>query len=476
MTPKRAATPHRAGAIARTRPAGLEAFWRCWLLIFALLAVASAPAAAQAPAQTTPKGGIIVVDMSGAIGVAAIRQLSRALEKAQRDEAAAVVVRLDTPGGLVSATRDIIRSMVAAPVPVIVYVAPSGARAASAGTFIVYAAHIAAMAPGTNIGAATPVEIGGLPGTPRQRDQSKDEKEKTDGQTAAQRKAINDTVAMLRSLAQLRGRNVEWAEKAVREAATLTAEEAARENVIEAVAGDLGALLAQIDGRTVTVAGVERTLATRDAPQVVLAPDWRTRILGVISDPNLAFILLLVGVYGILFEFWNPGALVPGIVGGISLILALTALTTLPVQYGALALLLLGIGLMTAEAFSPGFGILGIGGVVAFLAGAIFLFDPGDADIDIAVSLPLVVGAAAASAILSIFVLSAVAAVRKRPPVIGAEQMIGSLAHVVDWSETSGHIRIHGEIWSARADRTLEPGATVRVASRDGLVLHVTAA
>jgi membrane-bound serine protease (ClpP class) len=434
--------------------------------LFLVLWLALGAAAGAAPAR--PAGDVLLVDIKGAIGVAAARQISRAVDQARQEQAQAIVLRLDTPGGLVTSTRDIIREMVASPVPVIVYVAPSGARAASAGTFIVYAAHVAAMAPGTNLGAATPIEIGGLPGVPRPDDAQKDK-----GQSTASRKATNDAVAMLRSLAQMRGRNAEWAEKAVRDAATLTADEARKENVIDIFAASLDDLLAQADGRKVAAGGSERVLATRGARAVSVDPDWRTRLLGVISDPNIAFILLLIGVYGILFEFWSPGTYLPGVVGAISLILAMIALSTLPVQYGALALLLLGIALMIGEAFTPGFGALGIGGLVAFLVGSFFLFEPGAADIDIAVSIPLILGAAATTAGLAFFVLGAAVTARHRPPAIGPDELVGREGKVIDWRETSGRIRIVGEVWAARSNGPLQPDDTVRVVARDGLTLVV---
>jgi membrane-bound serine protease (ClpP class) len=448
-------------AVARTTER--HAIFRLLLILLLLI---SATSASGAPARP---GSVLVVDLKGAIGVAAARQVSRAIDLARQEKAVAIVLRLDTPGGLVTSTRDIIREMVAAPVPIIVYVAPSGARAASAGTFIVYAGHVAAMAPGTNLGAATPIEFGGMPGMPR----PDDAKDKSGGQTTALRKATNDAVAMLRSLAQMRGRNAEWAEKAVRDAATLTAEEARRENVIDVFAGSLDDLLAQADGRKVTAGGVEHTLATKGATPVTVEPDWRTRLLGVISDPNIAFILLLLGVYGILFEFWSPGTYLPGVVGAVSLILALIALSTLPVQYGALALLLLGIALMIGEAFTPGIGALGIGGLVAFLVGSFFLFEPGAADIDISVSVPLIIGAAVTTAGLAFLVVGAAMQARHRPPAIGPEEMTGSVGRVIDWQGTSGHVRVMGEMWAAHSTHPLKPDETVRVIAREGLILTV---
>jgi membrane-bound serine protease (ClpP class) len=421
--------------------------------------------AAETRAQTGPR--VHVMDIKGAIGVATQRQLHLALEQSKTSGGAALIIRLDTPGGLVSATRDMIQEMVAAPVPIVVYVAPSGARAASAGTFIAYASHVAAMAPGTNIGAATPVSIGGLPGLPGT--QPKDKDGAKDAKNAGEQKAINDVVAMLRSLAQLRGRDVDFAEKAVREAATLTAEEALKQNVIEAVANDLDQLLTAIDGRKVKVGNEERALMTKGAATAVIEPDWRTRLLSVISDPNIAFILLLIGFYGLILEFWNPGTFVPGTIGGVSLILALIALSALPVHYGAFALLVLGIGLMIAEAFTPGIGILGAGGLVAFVVGAIFLFEGGGWDIDVAISLPVIAGAAIATAGIIFGIVGAAMRAYRQPKA----DMIGAEAEVIDWDREQGHVRVFGEIWIARGQRPLRPKDKVRIVARKGLTLTV---
>lgn len=456
--------------MARWWKVGTDRRWVPALLVWiGLLAPVSLPAAEGT-------GPILVTQVRGAIGVAATRLITDALTRARQENARSVVIQLDTPGGLVTATRDIIQQILASPVPVVVYVSPGGARAASAGTFIVYAAHVAAMAPGTNIGAATPVEMGGLPGLPQPAEPRRDEKDEAAPrtETAAQRKALNDTIAMLRSLAQLRGRSVEWAEKAVRDAATLTAEDALREGVIDVVARDLDDLLMKIDGRGVSINNVDRTIVTQGATRVIFEPDWRTRLLGVISDPNVAFILLMIGIYGILFEFWNPGGFVAGVIGAVCLLLGLTALATLPVQYAALGLVVLGIGLMIAEAFTPGLGILGIGGVIAFIAGSLFLFDPAGADIDISVSLPVIVAAAATTGGLALFVLGAALKARHRPAMTGAEGMIGSTGQVIEWHDLTGRVRVHGEVWNARAEQPLAPGNAVRVLQRDDLTLLVT--
>lgn len=436
---------------------------RSLVLALALLT----PLSASAPAA--PGDKVLVVQIDGAISVAARRHVDRAFEQARKEGATAILIQLDTPGGLVSATRDLIRDIVASPVPIIIYVAPSGARAASAGTFLVYASHLAAMAPGTNLGAATPVQMGGIPGLPQQ---PKDDKKPSEP-SAAEKKSINDVVALLRSLGQMRGRNLDFAEKAVREAATLTAKEAQKQGVVEILAGSVADLLAQADGRKVTVAGKEQTLSTRGAVVVNVERDWRTKLLAVIADPNIALILFLIGVYGLLFEFWSPGAVVPGVLGGICLILALIALSVLPVHYGALGLLLLGIALMIGEAFTPGIGILGIGGLVAFLVGAFFLFEPEGADFDLRVSLPVLIGTAITSAAFTFGIVGAAIRARQRPETIGPDDMIGAQCRVLDWQGDEGQVRLHGEIWRARGDADFKQGDTVRVRSREGLTLIV---
>ncbi|MDP2331182.1 MAG: nodulation protein NfeD, partial [Reyranella sp.] len=382
-------------------------------------------------------------------------------------------------GGLVSATRDIIQAILASPIPVAVYVAPAGARAASAGTYIAYAAHIAAMAPGTHLGAATPVQMGapGAPApapAPQRRDGDKPAEGEGGGQgSAMERKVMNDAVAYLRSLAQLRGRNAEWAEKAVRDAATLTAEEAVKEKVVDLLAGSVDDLLDRVDGRTVRTAEGERTLATRHARVIVVEPSWKAKLLTVVTDPNIAFILLMIGVYGIIFEFWSPGLAGPGIVGAICLIVGLMALSVMPLNFAGVALLVAGLAMLGIEAFTPGFGVLGLGGVAAFVFGGLFLFDPAGADIDFAVGWPVLLAAALTNALLIVGVLGMALRTRRRAVVTGSEQMIGLEGEVLDWHDGHGRIRVHGEIWSARAEDPVAPGTRVRVDHRDGLTLHV---
>ncbi len=415
---------------------------------------------------------VVLVELQGTIGVASTLHVCRAIENASRTGAHLVIIRMDTPGGLLTATREMISCILASARPIAVYVAPSGARAASAGTYIAQAAHIAAMAPSTHIGAATPVALG--PGGPRQPIDGTPEKDKgNQPRQGSEQKAVNDAVAYLKSLAELRGRNTAWAEKAVREAATLTASEAMRERVIDLVASDVADLLRQVDGRTVVIAGQPVIISTAGAEVTTVEPNWRLRLLAAISDPNIAFILLLVGFYGILFEFWSPGAIVPGVIGGVSLILALIALSVLPLSYGALGLLILGIALMTAEAFVAGFGILGIGGLVAFVFGAVFLFDQSGADFDLRLAWPVIVGAAVTAALLSMAVLVSALQSRRRKPVTGSEELIGMIGEVADWQGLTGSVHVHGEMWSARSIQVLPVGARVRIVAREGLTLIV---
>jgi membrane-bound serine protease (ClpP class) len=419
---------------------------------------------------------MVLIDLKGAIGFVAASYLDKALEQAARSGAPAVIVRIDTPGGLLTSTREMIQAILAARVPVIMYVAPNGSRAASAGTYLVYAAHIAGMAPSTHIGAATPISLTpGLPGSPppSKPPSSSEKEDQKDGLTASERKATNDAVAYIRALAEMRSRNADWAEKAVREAATLTAPAALEEGVIDLIANDIEELLAKIDGRTVKTTTGEVRLQTKGRGVIELKPDWKMRLLSVITDPNIAVILLMIGIYGILFEFWNPGALAPGVIGAISLILAFTALSVLPVNYAGLALLLLGIALMVAEAFSPGFGIAGLGGIAAFALGAVFLFDPDQSDIPIVVSWQVVAGLTVLSAAFFAGVLGFATRARNQPIRAGAEQMIGTNGQVVEWTGTTGRVRVQGELWNAQSSHTLTRGQTVCVVGRADLSLTV---
>ena len=452
------------------------------LLASALLALLSWVAADIASGQTSgaaPTPRALVVELKGVIGVGAAEFIARAIEKGRASDAPVVIIRVDTPGGLLSATRDIIGAILESPVPVAVHVAPGGARAASAGTYIVYAAHVAAMAPGTHIGAATPVSLGAPPGLPSDQRPSPAPSEKPDRSepaSAGERKAINDAIAYLRTLAQLRGRNADFAERAVRDAATMTATEAKEAGVVEILASTVEELLAAVDGRKVTVHGAERTLATKALRYETLSPDWRVRLIGIVTDPNVAYLLLILGFYGILFEIWNPGFVFPGVFGGIALLMALAALAVLPVNYAGLALIALGVALMVAEALTQGTIVLGIGGVAAFVIGSVFLFNPADVSFGFGVSWPVIAGATATTAAFMFAVLGLALRARKRPVVTGIEEMIGSLGRVIDWSGDAGRVHVHGETWTARLAVAQVPppaGTCVRVVALDGLTAVV---
>lgn len=418
---------------------------------------------------------VTVLEVHDAIGPASADYMIRGMAKAAQAGAPLVVIKLDTPGGLDTSMREIIQAILASRVPVAVYVSPEGARAASAGTYILYAAHVAAMAPATTLGAATPVAIG-MPGAERKppaddKGASKPASAPTVPADAMTAKQVHDASAFIRGLAQQRGRNAEWAERAVREAVSLTAREALRDKVIDIIAVDVPDLLAQAHGRTVRTQGADMKLATRGLPFIVVAPDWRQRLLSVIANPSLALILMMLGIYGLMFEFSSPGFGVAGTVGAICLLLALFALQLLPVNYAGLALILLGMGLLATEVVTPSFGVFGIGGIVAFIAGALLLFDsdiPG-----FGVPLPLIFGLAASSAAVVLLGGSMAMRARRRPVVSGQEQMIGMPGVVMSADATGTWAQVQGERWKVSSPDELSVGQHVRVVGIHGLTLDV---
>ena len=445
--------------------------------LIALLLAAMVGWAGSTEAQSGRTAHMLEID--GAIGPATSDYVSHSFADAAEDGARLIIIRMDTPGGLDTSMREIIRDILASPVPVVTWVAPSGARAASAGTYILYASHIAAMAPGTNMGAATPVQIGGGGGGPQpgsapgDGNETGNEAAPKDG-TAIERKAVNDAVAYIRSLAELRGRNADWAEQAVRTGASLSASAAVREDAADLLARDMDELLRGIEGRTVTVAGQPVTIDTQGIALVRVEPNWRTRVLSVITDPNVALILMLIGIYGLIFEFMNPGALYPGTIGAISLLLALYALAALPVSFAGIALILLGLALIAAEAFTPAFGVLGIAGTVALAFGATILIDT---DIpEFRIGWPVAAGIAVASLAIVLVIARFALRSRRARVVSGREEMIGAIGEVLDWKGGRGHVFVHGERWRAKGVDKLKRGDAVEVRGIDGLTLTIAPA
>ena len=507
------------------------------VVTFAGDAVPSAARAAASLAGSPPS--VTVLEVKGAIGPATSHYVVRGIEGAQKSGARLVILEMDTPGGLDGAMRDIIRSILASNVPVATYVSPPGARAASAGTYILYASHIAAMAPATNLGAATPVSIGGEPAPEPNPPQPANPTSKPDGakpeastpegskpessnsepsnsgsstsdsskpahskpavaaapqkntpdssnpatpqdksptgfpipSTAMERKVINDAVAYIRSLAELRGRNADWAEQAVRGAASLSATAALNQKVIDVVARDIPDLLAKVDGREVKIGEHTQKLATRDLPIQRVKPDWRTDLLAVITNPTIAYGLMLIGIYGLLFEGYNPGAVLPGVAGTIALLLALFAFQILSVNYAGLALVALGVGMIIAEFFFPTFGSLGLGGLIAFVVGSLILFDTDVPGMNIA--LPIIGAIATVGGLIIVGTVYIAARAVRRPVVTGVQGMVGDSVEVVESFKGRGRVRYRGELWNARSDAELSAGQTVRIVKVEGLTLWV---
>ena len=456
---------------------------------------------AEPPAEAEAERIAIVLDVEGPIGPATRDFVTRSLDKAANRGAALVVIRMDTPGGLDASTRDIIKAILASPVPVATFVAPSGARAASAGTYILYASHIAAMSPATNVGAATPVAIiGGTksPGEEPKDDEGADDQpaaeeneDATEGDDAAgkgkhkgkrdgkmpsgdamTKKTINDSVAYIRGLAEMRGRNADWAEDAVREAVSITSEEALQLGVIDLIANNLGDLLEKIDGRVVEVAGIESELKTQGLVVETMVPDWRSELLSVITSPTIAYLLLLIGVYGLILEGYNPGAILPGVVGAICLLTALYALQMLPVNYAGLGLIVLGIILMIAEVMSPSFGALGFGGIIAMVFGSIILIDtdvPG-----FVVSRPLIGSIAVVGSLGLMAIIWIAVRARQRPVVSGREELVGAAGVALESFDHEGHVFVHSERWNAMAEAPVRQDQAVVVTGVDGLKLKIS--
>ncbi len=470
--------------------------WALLLLAGSVLAFASL--AHRVLAQQPSSDTALVLTVEGAIGPATMDYVTRGIRRAESEGYGLVIIEMDTPGGLMDSMRDIIKAILASDVPVATYVSPQGARAASAGTYILYGSHIAAMAPATNLGSATPVQMGGLPGSPEPADdpnsgdpksgsgdesateapddapKTEDSDSKRRGGTAMERKVLEDAVSYIRGLAQRHGRNADWAEQAVREAVNLGADEALNRNVIDVVSPNIRDLLQQMDGRTVRMASGDRTLQTADLEIVRSGPDWRTRLLSVITDPNVAYFLMIIGFYGIIFELANPGAVVPGVIGAICLILALFAFQVLSVNYAGLALILLGLAFIVGEAFVPSFGILGVGGIVAFVTGSVILMDGSHRDI----SLPTIGGTAVVAAGFILWTVTRFIGLRRQHPVSGAEQITHEEGVALedfpgDQGHYRGHIRLSGERWNAVSDSPVHEGDRVRVTAIEGLTVTV---
>ncbi len=428
---------------------------------------------------------VVAIELEGGIGVATAEYVIKGIEYANEKNASLVLLRTDTPGGLVTATRDIIQAILVSDVPVVTYVAPAGSRADSAGTYILLASHIAAMAPTTHIGAATPVSMTGDDLTPAPDDiddeipgyddpdaaEEDSEPAAAPAGSAMERKVLNDAISYIRTLAERHGRNADWAERAVTEAATLTADEALEQNVIEYLVESEDELFAAINGTTVRSDGGEMTVSTAEPVVDEFRPNWRLRLLMVISKPEILLLLGLVGIYGLILEGWNPGALVPGTIGAICLLLALYGSQTVPINYIGVALILLGIGLMVAEAFAPSFGILGIGGVAAFVFGAILTFDsaiPG-----FGISITFVLALAVLAALFIVWAVGFMLKLRKRGAVFGSESILGGIGVAMEDFDEEGKIWLESESWHARTRVPIQKDQEVRVVAMDGLVLDI---
>src|SRR5947208_5997600 len=463
--------------------------WRAALALLATLTLRTAPAVAAAapPAADSDAGTAAVLEINGPIGPATSRYVVHGIEAAHENGSRVVVLELDTPGGLDSAMRDIIRAILASPVPVVSYVTPSGARAASAGTYILYASHVAARAPATNLGAATPVSIGGepepasppvpTPGTNPPQDGNAKTPAPAGGAapplpgSAMERKVVNDAVAYIRGLAEERGRNADWAEQAVRGAASLSATAALQQKVIDIIARDLPELLTRIDGREVRIGDRAMKLATRGLAVLRMKPDWRTRLLAVITNPTVAYGLMLIGIWGLLLEGYNPGAVLPGVAGSVCLLIALFAFQILSVNYAGLALVVLGTAMIISEFFFPTYGSLGVGGLIAFVVGSLILFDTDIPGMN--VGRPLIGAFATMGGLVIAGIVYLASRSMRRPVATGTQAMIGESAEVVAGFTGRGKVRYGGELWTARSDAALRAGELARIVRVEGLTLWV---
>jgi membrane-bound serine protease (ClpP class) len=408
-----------------------------------------------APILSQEKEPVYTIEVDGIINPATAKFIMESIDKATQENAQCLIIQLDTPGGLMESMRIIVKKMLASNIPVIVYVAPSGARAASAGVFITMAANIAVMAPGTHIGAAHPVTLGA---------EGKENKTMTE-------KILNDTVSYIKSVAKTRGRNVDWAEKAVRKSVSITEEEAVKQNVVDFISPDLQALLAKIDGKVVKFDGITRTLHTKGLQARSIEMSWRDRLLDIISNPTIAYIFLMLGIYGIFFELSSPGAILPGVVGGIFLILAFYALQMLPVNYAGLALILFAIILFIAEIKIVSHGLLAVGGVISLFLGSIMLFrSPVEY---MRISMSVIIPAVLVSAAFFIFAATKAINARLKKPTTGMEGLTGEVGIAATAIAPEGKVSIHGEFWDVISDQNIERGEKVQVIRVKNLKLEV---
>ncbi len=436
-----------------------------WLLMLLGLVIALPDPLAKEGAGAE----VWMVSFDGALGPAAGDLIVRSIENAQAAGAVALIIQMDTPGGLDKAMRDVVKAILSADIVVISFVHPDGARAASAGTYIAYASHISAMSPATNIGSSTPVSIAPTPSIPGEPDEKGDARPAP--QDAMMKKVVNDAVAYLQGLAELRGRNIEWAEETVREGANLRASAALAKNVIDLIAKDVPTLLAAVDGREIELPNRTVTLDVAGARVVLVETDWRHELLEVITDPSIAYGLLIFGVYALILEFYNPGMVFPGVVGVICLLLGAYGMQMLPVNYAGLALMVVGIGMMVGEAFTPTMGALGVAGVVAFVMGSIMLMDTQQPGYQVPI---LIIAAfAVTSAALTLFTVGAAVRARNQEVVTGKDAMVGKQAEALEDFESQGWVRAFGESWQAESSKPVKEQAVLKIVAVEGLILKV---